>query len=137
MANKPHAKEWLEKAYHDLDSANILFISGHYTDTIGYIYHQSIEKIYKAIIAFENNPILKTHNLIELNEILEGCFNLNEYELMILSLVTTYHTKQRYPSIHKTLPSKEEIIKVKELAIYLFDKVCDILEINKEEIIHA
>ena len=45
MANKTHAKEWLEKAYHDLDSANILIISGHFTDTIGYIYHQSIEKI--------------------------------------------------------------------------------------------
>ena len=137
MANKTHAKEWLEKAYHDLDSANILIISGHLTDTIGYIYHQSIEKIYKSIIAFENNPILKTHNLIELNEMLDGYFELNEDELMILSLVTTYHTKQRYPSIHKTLPSKEEIIKVKELAIYLFDKVCEILEINKEEIIHA
>ena len=54
MANKTHAKEWLEKAYHDLDSANILIISGHFTDTIGYIYHQSIEKIYKSIIAFEN-----------------------------------------------------------------------------------
>ena len=137
MVNKTHAKEWLEKAYHDLDSANILFVSGHYTDTIGYIYHQSIEKIYKSIIAFENNPILKTHNLIELNEILEGYFNLNEDEIMILSLVTTYHTKQRYPSIHKTLPTKEEIKKVKELAIYLFNKVCKILDINKEELKHA
>lgn len=27
MANKTYAKEWLQKAYHDLDSANILFVS--------------------------------------------------------------------------------------------------------------
>ena len=78
MANKTYATEWLQKAYHDLDSANVLFVSGHYTDTIGYIYHQSIEKIYKSIIAFQNEPIVKTHNLVELNEIVDEYFNLNE-----------------------------------------------------------
>ena len=36
MANIPHCKEWLIKAYHDFDFANILFESGHYSDTIGY-----------------------------------------------------------------------------------------------------
>ena len=135
MVNKNYAKEWLEKAYHDLDSANILFVSGHYTDTIGYLYHQSIEKLFKSIIAFQNNPIEKTHNLVELNELLNEYFEFNEDELMILSIVTTYHTKQRYPSIHKSLPSKEEIVKVKDFASYLFDKVCTILNINKDELV--
>ena len=64
MANKTYALEWIEKSYHDLDSANILSESSHYTDTIGYLYHQSIEKVFKSIIAFQNNPINKTHNLI-------------------------------------------------------------------------
>ena len=81
MANKTHAKEWLEKAYHDLDSANILFISGHYTDTIGYIYHQSVEKIYKAIIAFENNPILKTHNHKKFNALNDVSFEIENVKL--------------------------------------------------------
>ncbi len=93
MANKTYAKEWLQKAYHDLDSANVLFVSGHYTDTIGYLYHQSIEKIYKTIIAFANKPIEKTHNLIELNELTGECFDLNEDELIVLGIITTYHTK--------------------------------------------
>lgn len=134
MANKTHAKEWLEKAYHDLDSANVLFVSGHYTDTIGYLYHQAIEKLYKSIIAFKNNPIEKTHNLVELNEILDEYFELNEDEIMILAIATTYHTKQRYPSIHKHLPSKEEIKQVKEFSLYLFNKVCDILKIDKDDL---
>ena len=43
MANKTHATEWLEKAYHDLDSARLLFEAGHFTDT-RYLLHQSIEK---------------------------------------------------------------------------------------------
>jgi len=135
MSNKTHAKEWLEKAYHDFDSANILFVSGHYTDTIGYIYHQALEKIYKSIMAFENIPILKTHNLIELNEIADKYFDLNQDDLIILGIATTYHTKQRYPSINKTLPNKDEIQKVKELTAFLFDKVCIILEIDKSEIV--
>ena len=135
MVNKNYAKEWLKKAYHDLDSANILFLSGHYTNTIGYLYHQSIEKSFKSIIAFQNNPIQKTHNLIELNELLSEYFKFNEDELMILSIVTTYHTKQRYPSIHKTLPSKEEISKVKDFALYLFNKISEILKIKEDELI--
>ena len=134
MANKTYAKEWLQKAYHDLDSANILFVSGHYTDTIGYLYHQSIEKIYKSIIAFANEPIEKTHNLIELNELTGEFFDLNEDELIVLGIITTYHTKQRYPTMDKKLPTKEEITRVKDLAIFLFDTVCNQLNITKSEI---
>jgi HEPN domain-containing protein len=135
MANKIHAIEWLKKAYHDLDSANILYESGHYTDTIGYLYHQSIEKIFKSIIAYENNPINKTHNLIELHEILDKYFDFNEDELILLAKITTYCTKQRYPTLDKKLPSKEEISQTKELAIYLFDNVSLTLDIKKEELI--
>ena len=134
MANKTYAKEWLQKAYHDLDSANILFVSGHYTDTIGYLYHQSIEKIYKSIIAFANEPIGKTHNLIELYELTGEFFDLNEDELIVLGIITTYHTKQRYPTMDKKLPTKEEITRVKDLAIFLFDTVCNQLNITKSEI---
>lgn len=135
MANKTYAKEWLQKAYHDLDSANILFVSGHYTDTIGHLYHQSIEKIYKSIIAFTNESIEKTHNLIELNEITNEYFDLNEDDLITLGIITTYHTKQRYPTIDKKLPTKNEIKKAKELALLLFEEVLKKLNIVKSEII--
>ena len=135
MVNKTYAQEWLQKAYHDLDSANILFVSGHYTDTIGYLYHQSIKKIYKSIVAYANEPIEKTHNLIELNENSNEYFNLNEDDLIILSIITTYHTKQRYPSLDKKLPSKEDIGKAKDLAMYLLSQVLKKLNINKSEIV--
>lgn len=36
--------------------------------------------------------------------------------------------------LDKKLPSKDEIKQTKEFAIYLFDKVCNILDINKNEI---
>jgi HEPN domain-containing protein len=128
MANKTHAIEWLQKAYHDLDSANILFESGHYTDTIGYLYHQAVEKLFKSCIAYENNPIVKSHNLVELNEITNDIFSFNEDDFILLGIITTYHTKQRYPSLDKKLPSKDEITKVKDFAIFLFEEILNKLK---------
>ncbi len=129
MANKTHAIEWLEKSYHDLDSAKILYEAGHFTDTIGYILHQSIEKIFKSYLAYDNTPILKTHNLVELNELLE--LDLNEDDIRLLAIATTYHTKQRYPSPHKKLPTKEEIKAILELTAELFDHACKKLDIEQ------
>lgn len=134
MANKTHAAEWLEKSYHDLDSAKILFESGHYTDTIGYILHQSIEKIFKSWLAYQNVPIVKTHNLIELYEVTDAVLDLNEDEIEFLAIATTYYTKQRYPSPHKRLPPKEEIKAVLDLATGLMESVCQQLGIDTNDI---
>ncbi|HEX5330954.1 HEPN domain-containing protein [Sulfuricurvum sp.] len=130
MANKPHAIEWVEKSYHDLDSAKILYEAGHFTDTIGYILHQSIEKLYKSCLAYENVAIVKTHNLVELNELVEGWMGLEDAEIHLLAIATTYHTKQRYPSPHKRLPPKEEIKEILDLNIQLFTTVCQKLGIE-------
>jgi HEPN domain-containing protein len=134
MANKTHATEWLEKSYHDLDSAKILFEAGHFTDTIGYILHQSIEKIFKSCLAYKNVPIVKTHNLIELNELLDDLVDLSEDEIDLLAIATTYHTKQRYPSPHKRLPSKEEIKAILDFTVVLMNVICKKLNINSNEI---
>ena len=130
MANKPHAIEWVEKSYHDLDSAKILYEAGHFTDTIGYILHQSIEKLYKSCLAYENVAIVKTHNLVELNELVEGWMGLEDAEIHLLAIATTYHTKQRYPSPHKRLPPREEIKEILDLNIQLFTTVCQKLGIE-------
>lgn len=134
MANKSYAIEWLEKAYHDLDSANVLLVAGHYTDTIGYLYHQSIEKIYKSVIAYNNEAIVKTHNLVELNELVNEYFELNEDDIMTLGIVTIYYTKQRYPSLDKKFPTIEDIKRVKELSEYLLEEVLEKLNIKISEI---
>ena len=46
--NKTSAKEWLVIAFHDLQSAKILYEANHYTDSIGNDLQQSIEKILKS-----------------------------------------------------------------------------------------
>ncbi|MEA3352217.1 MAG: hypothetical protein U9Q33_00170 [Campylobacterota bacterium] len=42
--NKTSAKEWLKHAHHDLDGPTLLYKEDHFTDTISYVVHQSLEK---------------------------------------------------------------------------------------------
>ena len=134
MPNKTHALEWIQKAQHDLRGARILYEAGHYTDTISYVLQQSLEKLLKSFLAHNNGPIPKSHNLIELYELLGGEIELEEGQLRLLAIATTYSTKQRYPSPHKFLPSYEEIHEVLQFAEELFVRVCKILDIDPAEV---
>ena len=60
MANKQYALEWLELAKHNLEAADLLFNSEHYTDVIGIEIHQAIEKTIKAVYAYNNIKIPMT-----------------------------------------------------------------------------
>ncbi len=134
MPNKQSAKEWLIKSYHDLNGAIILFKADHYTDTIGFILQQSLEKLLKSILAYENQKIKKSHNLVELYEMVSNRFSLEEEDIRLLSIATTYGTRVRYPTPHKKMPSKDEIKNILDFTVSLFDKVCQILYIDKKEI---
>ena len=134
MPNKQSTKEWLKKSYHDLEGAIILFNSNHYTDTIGYILQQSLEKLLKSILAYENRKINKTHNLVELYESISGKLKLDENDIKNLAIATTYNIKVRYPTPHKKMPKQEEIKEVLDFTEKLFEKVCKILDIDKKEV---
>lgn len=134
MVNKKYACEWMQKAHHDLEGARLLYEADHYTDTIAYILHQSLEKILKAITAYQNEPIRKTHNLLELYELLTIEIDLDENEIFLLSIATTYQTKQRYPVVHKKLPASEEIKNILDFTEKLFDDILMQLNIDPVDI---
>lgn len=133
--NKQAALEWLSHALHDLEAAILLHKASHPTDTISYILHQSIEKSLKAIISYNNQPMKKSHNLLELYELVcSNAFELNEDELLRLSIATIYYTKQRYPTPHKRLPPNQEIKEIIELSNTILNEVCALLQISMDEI---
>jgi len=136
MANKPYAIEWLVKAYHDLQGAKLLVEAGHYTDTISYVLHQSLEKILKSMLAYDNKPIIKTHNLVELYELLSDRFDIEDDKVFLLSIATTYQTKQRYPVVQRKLPSEDEIKEVLYFTEVLFQHVIKNLKITENEILN-
>jgi HEPN domain-containing protein len=134
MSNKLSAIEWLKKAYHDLSSAQILYTANHYTDTIGIDLQQAIEKTLKTFFAYENESVKKTHNLIELYGLLSNRIALGESEVRILGIATSYYIQDRYPAPNLQLPSRQQIKEVLDFAERLFDDVCRILDIDKQDV---
>lgn len=133
MPNKNSAIEWLKKAYHNLSAGELLYNANHYADTIAVEIHYSIEKTLKAFLAYENKKIPKTHDLLDIYDLITEHINLNEYEDM-LDTISKYHIEASYPAFHRHLPSFEELKEALNLATDIFTKTCKILDINKEDI---
>jgi len=133
MANKQSAVQWLTKAFHDLSSARILYAADHYTDTIANDLQQAIEKSLKSFLAFENEPIRKTHDLVELSKLVEGCIHFEAAEIDLLDIATTYYTQDRYPG-PVDLPTKEQVKEILGFSEKLFSRVCHILDIDEREV---
>jgi len=127
--------EWLIKAWHNLSTAKLLYNVEHYTDIIAIELHYSIEKLLKTFISYENKKIPKTHDLIELYKLISHYIQYDEEELLILKLATKYHMEESYPQFERMMPSRIEVLKVLEFNKKLFDDVCRMLSIDKEEII--
>lgn len=133
--NKQSALEWLQHAYHDLQGSSTLYDAQHYTDTISFVLQQSIEKTLKSILAYHNMKIKKSHNLIEIYDLsLSDKLQLDDNDVEMIALATTYYTKQRYPSPQQRDISRQEIAKVLNFANDLFNRVCRLLNISMDEI---
>ena len=132
--NRTLGIEWLNKAYHHIGSAKILFDVKHYTDVIGIDIHYGVEVTLKSMLAYENKKIVKTHDLIELYKILKDKIDIDEDELDLMDVITTYHIRGSYPPKDRKLPSYEEIGRALGFSQNLFDRVCELLNIQKSEV---
>ena len=86
-------------------------------------------------MAYDNRPILKTHNLVELYELLSDKIEIDDEHVYLLSIATTYQTKQRYPVVHKKLPAKHEIKEITVFAEIFFRHVLKTLDIRESEVV--
>ena len=128
--NLKYAKEWLNKAWHHLSSAILLYKAEHYTDIIAIELHYSAEITLKSFLAYDNRQIKKTHDLLEVNELVKEYVKIED--LKMLSLITKYHISEAYPPRDRRMPSRDEIKEVLEFAEGLFEEVCKILKISSD-----
>ena len=135
MANKTYALEWIQFAIRNLITAQHLFSVNHFTDIIGIELQQSIEKTLKSLLAYQNKRIPKEHDLVKLYFTVENKLTLNEEEIINLKKATNYFKEDRYPNPNYFLPPREEIKEILEFTENLFEDVCKILDIDKQEII--
>lgn len=134
MPNRQSAGEWLTIAKHDLTAAGVLFENDHFTDTIGYMLQQALEKMLKSVAAYHNQRIKKTHDLVELYGIARGSISLEETEIEYLESATAYYVENRYPNAFFTLPTKQEIRQTLDFTNELFVKICNVLEIEQTKL---
>lgn len=134
MGNKVYAVEWLQFASRSLITAQHLLSVDHFTDIIVLDAQQALEKTLKAILAYQNKKITKTHNLDELASFIVDTIAFNENEIRLLEKITDYYREDRYPNPNYTLPTREETAEIVDFAQHLFDAVCNKLDIDKNEI---
>ena len=130
MPNSQSAGEWLTIAKHDLTAAGVLFENDHFTDTIGYMLQQALEKMLKSVAAYHNQRIKRTHDLVELYDIARGSISLEEAEIEYLESATSYYVENRYPNVYFTLPTKEEIRQTLDFTTELFERICNVLQLE-------
>ena len=134
MANRTYAKEWLEFAIKNLNTAKLLYEAHHYEDIIGIELQQALEKALKSIMANENIKIPKDHDLVKIYFIIEQFINISDDEIVLLKKATNYYKEDRYPNPNYCLPSRDEIKEIFNFTEDLFNKVCGILKIDKKEL---
>ncbi len=124
MPNRPIANEWLELSKHNFEAAVILFKEQHYNDVIAIELHQSIEKSLKAVLAFQNKTIIKTHDLLVLLNCAEEFVSFDSDLKTILDKTTDYYVDNNYPGGGiNFMPSNEEIEKLIETAKFIYNRV--------------
>jgi len=132
--NKTSAQKWIVKAWHNLSGAKIFYKVNHYTDITAVEIHYATEKLLKSLIAYENKKIPRTHNLIELSNLIRDFIEFSKDELDLLDIISEYHIEESYPMPDRALPPKEEIKEVLDFTENLFEKVCEVLKVNINEI---
>jgi len=137
MSNSTYAKEWLQFAYKNLATAKLLFEVDHYADIIGVDIQQALEKMLKAICAYENKKIPKEHDLVKLYFLIEEQLPLEQDSIVNLRIATNYYKEDRYPNPNYELPTYKEIQEVLIFTEELFVKICNLLKIEADEIIDA
>ncbi|MBN2825772.1 MAG: HEPN domain-containing protein [Campylobacterales bacterium] len=131
--NEKAAREWLAKAWHNLSGARLFYEANHYTDVTAVELHYAVEKILKSLLAYQNAKIPKTHELVDISLLVREYIELKK-EKYLLDQISSYHIEESYPQFARKLPPNEEIKEVLDFKEQLFNKVCDILEIDKEEL---
>lgn len=95
---KTNVKYWVEVSEYDLETAEAMLLTKRYL-YVGFMCHQSIEKILKALWVHQTDEHApRTHNLTLLAQKLGVFDDLNEEQLELLDLLEPLNIQARYPT---------------------------------------
>lgn len=91
-----HARGWFRKADSDLVTVRLLVENEGPFDTACFHSQQAAEKYLKGLLAFFGQPIPKTHDVEELQELCRSCTDTRDLDRMDLDMLTDYAVSGRY-----------------------------------------
>jgi len=101
---KKQVESWIFFAERDLKTAEILIKDENpFTNIITFHCQQAIEKYFKAYLVQKNIPIIKTHDLIKLNNMTKEIKDLGIDEKKLI-VVNEVYAETRYPGDLGLLP---------------------------------
>ena len=135
--NERQAIEWLKASYDDLDSISYIIDIEHLTNIISFHAQQAIEKSFKSLLEYKKIPIIKTHNLERLYKQVRDYIEIEDYDK--LELINELYIDSRYPGDMGLLPygkpTLEDAKRFYKFANEIFNKVCEILGVDKSEFV--
>lgn len=116
-ALQTYIKSWLDKAEHDLMSAErLLEIEPMILDNACFHCQQAVEKCLKAYLIYNGTDIGKTHNI---ESLLNQCADFDPiFETIDPLDITAYAVQGRYPDSN-LMPSKKEAESYYQLALQI------------------
>ena len=137
MHNRSMAKEWIKASSIDLKVIQEIINNESLTSMTAFHAQQSIEKSLKAILEYNNQDVPKIHHIKKLFKLVEKYIQITVEIDLILKMDSLY-TDSRYPGEMGLLPYGNPTLKdakeFYEFALYVSNKVCTILEVEKDEL---
>jgi len=130
------ALEWIKASYSDIVVLRKIVDDEFITHMTAFHSQQSVEKALKAILEFYSDDIPKKHDDQMLRDLVEQYIIIDNED--IFDDLNSLYLDSRYPSSFGLLPNGKPTLKdAKEFYDFvqeIFDKVCDILDINKDDL---
>ena len=126
-AKREYIQQWLQMAVSDLQSARKLASpSDPILDTAFFHCQQAAEKAVKGYLAYQDHPLVKTHDVEELIELAASYEPRFSALQQAAAKLTPYSTAFRYPP-RTSHPDEEQYQQAEQAAAGLFAFVCSLL----------
>jgi len=129
------AKEWLKASQDDIKVISNIIDLGDLTHIVAFHSQQSVEKSLKALLEYQNKPVPKIHKITKLITSIDGFI---VYDKELINLLDSLYIESRYPGDMGLLPygkpTLEDAKEFYEFANDIFEKVCQILEVDKDSL---
>lgn len=129
---KKSAQAWVDFALRDISVAKEIIENEYYSNIITFHSHQSVEKIFKALLVENNIKILKKHTLVLLyNAVPDNIKSVLHIDIDELNLLDDVYIDSRYPDgagiLSNGLPTQKEAKQIYEIARGIFDEIYKII----------